>query len=888
MHRREFLYLGPLALSLSRCRSGEPPTAPLQPIPEPHFPNRVFQLVWRNWELANTSRIARVLRTSEDNVLALGASMGLPPKRLLSPDQLRRLHITVIRQNWHLLPLQQLIQLLGWDRPKFEFTLKEDDFLDIKLGPKPDCGEVLYRSPSSEELHRAGRMREILQERLGSRLQEPGQEPFHFVRELSRPGRPRLRDAARRASRDEVDLSSGWSLIQPAQPRLAQAARRFQDYLHDSMEAQVALTPGPPSRGKTIRLAVSPSGAGGGRGFRVQVGSRELRVTGQEEGAVLQGLYWLQDQMELRSGPFLPRGTLRRESAWDPRYLYSYLALFGDPLLEDDIDPFPGAYLEALARAGINGVWMHSLLSTLAPSPEFPEFGKDWEKRLRRLNSLVEHALGFGIRIYLYLNEPRAMPASFFDRHPDIKGSPYRRFHAMCTSVPRVRRWIANSLTHVMRQVPDLGGWFSITMSENHTNCFSHGSSWGREAPRAEGCPRCSQRESWEVIGELIGTFREGVRRASSTAEVIAWDWGWGDDLSANLIPLLPKDVRFMSISEWEQPVSRGGVETQVGEYSISVVGPGPRARRNWARADREGIRTMAKLQFNNTWEISAVPYIPVVDLILQHCEKLSKTGISGIMPSWTCGGYASPNLEAAKAYYFRPAGANRDILLELATRRYGPAAAPLMVEAWRQFSQAFQEFPYGVRIYNIPTQHGPANPLRLHPTGYRSSMMLFPQDDYRTWSGAYPPEVVAQQFRKLAAGWRQGLQRFRQGAEKVSPTRKDFAAMDLAIAQTCQHHFQSTANQVEFYLLREKLRQSQGEEPQAAKRMIEIAQAEIELARAQFSIARHHSTIAFEASNHYYYRPLDLAEKILNCRQVIDVLSRAGRQRVGGTESAG
>ena len=52
---------------------------------------------------------------------------------------------------------------------------------------------------------------------------------------------------------------------------------------------------------------------------------------------------------------------------------------------------------------------------------------------------------------------------------------------------------------------------------------------------------------------------------------------------------------------------------------------------------------------------------------------------------------------------------------------------------------------------------------------------------------------------------------------------------------------------------------------------MIEIARAEIELAQAQFSIARRHSTIAFEASNHYYYRPLDLAEKILNCRQVID-----------------
>ncbi|MDE2758383.1 MAG: hypothetical protein OXI92_17755, partial [Acidobacteriota bacterium] len=100
MQRREFLYLGPLALGLSRCRSGDPPTASLPPIPEPHFPNRVFRFVWRNWELANTSRIARVLETSEADVLALGEAMGLHPKRLLSGDQLRRIYITVIRQNW--------------------------------------------------------------------------------------------------------------------------------------------------------------------------------------------------------------------------------------------------------------------------------------------------------------------------------------------------------------------------------------------------------------------------------------------------------------------------------------------------------------------------------------------------------------------------------------------------------------------------------------------------------------------------------------------------------------------------------------------------------------------------------------------------------------------
>jgi len=34
---------------------------------------------------------------------------------------------------------------------------------------------------------------------------------------------------------------------------------------------------------------------------------------------------------------------------------------------------------------------------------------------------------------------------------------------------------------------------------------------------------------------------------------------------------------------------------------------------------------------------------------------------------------------------------------------------------------------------------------------------------------------------------------------------------------------------------------------------------------------------IAYEASNHYYYRPADLAEKILNCQWLLDNELKAG-----------
>lgn len=117
---------------------------------EPHFPSRLHLFVWRNWELANADRMAKVIRTTPETILELGAAMGLPAKPRLSDDQLARIYITVIRQNWRVLPEEQIIELLGWTRQRFEFTLKEDDFLAGKLGlKKPRCAELVYTPPTT-------------------------------------------------------------------------------------------------------------------------------------------------------------------------------------------------------------------------------------------------------------------------------------------------------------------------------------------------------------------------------------------------------------------------------------------------------------------------------------------------------------------------------------------------------------------------------------------------------------------------------------------------------------------------------------------------------------------------------------------------------------------
>ncbi len=831
--RRDFLALASAAPLLAQ--------APLSPLLEPHFPNRACQFLWRNWELANLPRLAAVLKTSPANLLALARTLGLPPKLTLTDDQLRRIYVTVIRQNWHLLPTAQLTQLLGWTPERLAFTLKEDDFLDHKLGPQPACEPVRYAPLTPAETQAAATLRQTLQRAFGPLLHRPGRPLCSFVADLSNPANPPLTPR---------HPGPGFTLTPTGNPQLQAAGQRFLRFLRESFggapgQLTLSLNPALPGSRTTITAPHS------------------IHVEAVHLAELIQALYTLQDRMEALESPALPPGVTQSRTVWSPRFLYSYFALYGDPLMEPEADPFPDAYLEKLARAGINGVWLQGVLNTLAPSPLFPEFGQDSATRLQNLKALTERAAAYGVRVYLYLNEPRALPAAFFSKHPTLRGSRFQNLYALCTSQPAVRQWIRDSLAHVFRAAPQLGGVFTISMSENHTNCFSHGGAWGVPPPNAGDCPRCNSRPAADVLAELFRAMHEGIRQSSPTAEIIHYDWGWPDEMVAPLVSQLPPDTRIVSISEWSVPVERGGVRSAVGEYSISVVGPGPRATRNWAAAKKAGLTNLAKVQFNNTWELSAVPYIPVPQLILQHCRNLRQSGVSGLMAAWTCGGYPSPNLHAAKAYYADPVPSDAEILTQVARQRYG-AGHQAAVAAWQIFSDAFLEFPYGVSIYILPLQHGPAHLLRPQPTGLKPGMILFPHDAYKAWCGRYPPEVVEQQLTKLAQAWKPGLARLAEALAQAPRAKRPNAAQDLAIAQTCYHHFQSVANQVEYYRLRDAAN------PAHRPRIRQLLESELALARAQYPIARQFPVIGYEASNHYYYTPLDLAEKVLQCQHLL------------------
>ena len=724
------------------------------PLAFKHFPDRLHACVWRNWTLVPPARLAEVVGATEEQILEIGKSMGLDEAPAISVEQWRRSYITIIRRNWHILPYEQLLTLLDWTPEEMAYTLREDDFLYIKLGRlKPKCEPLQYADPSDEAKARAAEIATIVKGAFPGGAVKTEEALFEFIAELSEP---------------------------PESPR-------------------------PP-------------------------------IT---------------------------------DSAFSPRFCSSYFTMYGDPLLETEADSLPEGYLARLAESGVDGVWMQAVLYKLTPYPWDPELSARYEERLANLKELVARARKYGVGIYLYLNEPRAMPLAFYEERPELKGVVEGDYAAMCTSAPEVRDYIRNAVKLICERVPDVAGFFTISGSENLTNCWSH--------HKGTQCERCGKREPAEVIAEFNSLIPEGIAAAKCDARFIAWDWGWNDAWIEGIVERLPSGVSIQSVSEWSIPITRGGIKSEIGEYSISVVGPGPRATRTWGFARERGLRRIAKIQANNTWELSSVPYIPAVENVAQHASNLRKADVNGLMLGWTLGGCPSPNLEVVAEMGRGGERTVDEVMTAVATQRHGSELAPAVVDAWKTFSAAFREFPYhGGLVYNAPQQMGPANLLWEAPTGYRSTMVGIPYDDLKNWRAVYPPEVFVGQFTKVADGFDAAVADLRAAAKGVEAEArfKEALASELDVMEVCAIHYHSVANQGRFVMARDALAAATTPEArQAAAATLEVVlKSEIELATRLFAIQSRDSRFGFEASNHYFYVPVDLVEKVVSCQ---DLLSR-------------
>ncbi|MFA6817248.1 MAG: hypothetical protein WCS73_13255 [Lentisphaeria bacterium] len=535
------------------------------------------------------------------------------------------------------------------------------------------------------------------------------------------------------------------------------------------------------------------------------------------------------------------------------RMVYSYSALYGDPLGDPTLDPFPDSLLAAYAAAGVNAVWMQASLYLLTPWLG-EQYAGNWRARIARLRALIERVDRYGIKIILYLNEPRGVPVDWLkEHHPDWIGAVgISGIASFCPENKEMLDALSAAVASLCQSVPGIGGFMAITYSENITHCLSR-----PESELSQPCPIC--RKSLTPVSNIVKVLRalyKGLQQGDNPPCLYAHTWAWKEEWGEKIIEALPPEIAILSVSEWELKTNCQGVPGAVCDYSISKPGPGDYSKKFWKCAREKGHRVVAKIQVNNSWECPSLPYVPVAPLIEEHLQNLRAMGVEEFMASWTLGGYPGGNLKLLS-----------QSAQEVCEAEFGTLMAKKVLRIQQCFSDGFRCLPFDGTslIYFGPLGMGPANLLHLKPTGYKASMVGFPYDDLKSWRGSYSEEVLEAAFVEMNTHIRKGMDLLEQiSMDEVPEKFRDSWKQFRSVSEAFYLMMRGSLLQITFIRARDQ------KDFSAMKKIVQEDQI---LAEKLMLVQAADSRIGFEATNHYMFLTNDLIEKRIADRAILQKL---------------
>ena len=383
--------------------------------------------------------------------------------------------------------------------------------------------------------------------------------------------------------------------------------------------------------------------------------------------------------------------------------------------LMDDVDYYPGHYLDRLAREGVNGLWL---------TIEFKDFSReltgDWpkdaQKRFAKLRLTVEKCGKYGIKVWLFCIEPieqdfRKSPLAL--KHPDWIGCTYDDLMGtMCAAHPGVQKYIEETVRDIFSRVPGLGGMINISNGERVTSCLSL-----CNHPNFK-CPRCTKLPLEELHHLVTRPMVHGMRAAGSDAELISW-------IYRGARPLLPEWVIESARTQPDGVIQQNNFETGVlleqegywhlgPDYWISCPGPSIAFSQVAKAAKGAGKRISAKIQLSCSHEIATIPVLPVPGLLYRKYKGMHDLGVTDTMLCWYFG--SAPGLmnrAAGQLAYEDFKDGEEAFLLRLARADWG-GDAERMAKVWKACSDGFANYPLSNPLqYYGPYHQGVVWPLR-------------------------------------------------------------------------------------------------------------------------------------------------------------------------------
>lgn len=204
------------------------------------------------------------------------------------------------------------------------------------------------------------------------------------------------------------------------------------------------------------------------------------------------------------------------------------------------------------------------------------------------------------------------------------------------------------------------------------------------------------------------------------------------------------------------------------------------------------------------TWDFGVVPYEPVpfqwvrrYDALLNAKRDYNLTGLVeahhyGWWPSFVC--------EMTKHAFWEPFIPARDMAFNIACRDFGSDAAPSVIKAWEEWSEAIRHYvPTNEDQYG-PFRIGPSYPMVFHPNLSRSFLsksvklpaawhalsgngIFFtfyqPFEDPRQTPASCRIDAEIQSLERMSEYWQKGIELLEE-ALKVTPDNKRFVGESM------------------------------------------------------------------------------------------------------------
>lgn len=706
-----------------------------------------------------------------------------------------------------------------------------------------------------------------------------------FRRVLETVHQPDRRAPDARPMTSEVVIEDGWSIVlsRSASPLVLRVAQDLQEYFLISMGVSlllrrvydIAASIREDERAIifTTRQELPELGEGltTARSYRLLVMTERLVICGADERGTSQGSYYLEDLMNLREAPFLQTQDVTREPLFSPRMTHSGWGL----------DEFPDAYLNRIAHAG-----MDSILVFVTGPDRTPDegthvrdaHGRVSPGRYRDLNDLVSRAARYGLDVYFY---------AYF--HIDDVPHP---------TDPGAEAVYARVYGDVFAHCPQAKGLVLVGESVEFPSKDPHTTGAHRLAPTADGLPPTKPSPGWWPCSdypEWLEMVKRVTRKHNPEADIVFWTYNWGyapqEDRLA-LVRTIPTDVTLLVTFEMFEPIVRDGIQELCVDYTAAFVGPGAYFRSEAEVAHERGLRLYTMCNTGGlTWDFGDVPYEPIpYQWARRHAairEARDAWGLSGLMESHHYGWWPSFVSDLAKFNYWTPVPSSDGLIEAIARRDFGEAAVPMVLAAWREWSEAINDYvPTNEDQYG-PFRTGPSYPLvfksvpKFPIAGHAMMGDRIFHIDYRVDIGSRAMQTAGPAripieigiLQRMADRWQQGVTHL-EDALACTPTYKRPNAERMhALAMFMLNTVRTTIHVKRWWQLKQQLfgEADPAKAHPVLDEMVALLEREIANAEATIPYVEVDSRLGWEPTMDYVCSPDHLRWKIAHARRVVE-----------------